>query len=295
MHLIVFDVDGTLVESDEFDGVLYARAVRDVLDIEVDEEWSTYRHVTDSGILDEILDRHTVEIDRSVAHASVKKAFVALVRDYLNDRNGRLPEIPGARAFVNRLIAHPKVCVAVATGGWRETAAMKLRAIGLDPETLTLSSGSDAISRVEIMQIAAQRALAGRPADRETYFGDGPWDRDASRQMDWDFIGIGPDVEHGSGFDDFLDQGAIAEVLRVTSLLRSVLRLRVLDWHLGGTPFRETGGAAQPRTMACGASGRTLRLNDTLGGFSRSADRLVLRLAVTTGPDDVRVAEALRA
>ncbi len=52
MHLIVFDVDGTLVESDEFDGVLYAKAVRDVLDIDVDEDWSSYRHVTDSGILD---------------------------------------------------------------------------------------------------------------------------------------------------------------------------------------------------------------------------------------------------
>ena len=25
MHLVVFDVDGTLVESDEFDGILYAR------------------------------------------------------------------------------------------------------------------------------------------------------------------------------------------------------------------------------------------------------------------------------
>ena len=62
MHLIVFDVDGTLVESDEFDGVLYAKAVRDVLDIDVDEDWSSYRHVTDSGILEEILDRHAVEM-----------------------------------------------------------------------------------------------------------------------------------------------------------------------------------------------------------------------------------------
>ena len=97
MRLVVFDLDGTLVESDEFDGVLYAKAVRDVLGIEVDDDWSGYRHATDSGILDEILDRHTVETDRSVAHASVKRAFVALVQDYLTDRNGRLPEIPGAR------------------------------------------------------------------------------------------------------------------------------------------------------------------------------------------------------
>ncbi len=178
MRLVVFDVDGTLVESDEFDGVLYAKAVRDVLDIEVDEDWSSYRHVTDSGILDEILDRHAVETDRTVAHAAVRKAFVALVRDYLSDRGGRLPEIPGARAFVNRLIALPEVRVAVATGGWRETAAMKLQASGLDPDVLHLSSASDAIRRIEIMQIAERRAMVGKPADRKFYFGNQPWDRE---------------------------------------------------------------------------------------------------------------------
>ncbi len=213
MHLIVFDVDGTLVESDEFDGVLYAQAVRDVLDIGVDEDWSSYQHATDSGILDEILDRHAVEIDRFAARASVKKAFVALVRDYLSDRDGRLPEIPGARAFVNRLIAHPEVRVAVATGGWPETAAMKLRAIGLDPDMLHLSSASDAIRRIEIMQIAERRAMADKPAERRFYFGNQSWDRAASRALGWNFIGIGNQVEHVRRFDDFLDRESIWQVL----------------------------------------------------------------------------------
>ena len=215
MHLVVFDVDGTLVESDEFDGVLYAKAVRDVLDIEVDDDWTGYRHATDSGILDEILDRHTVEMDRSVAHASVKRAFVALVHDYLNHRNGRLPGIPGARAFVNRLIAHPEVTAAVATGGWRETASMKLRAIGLDPEALHLSSASDAIRRIEIMQIAERRAMTGKPADRKFYVGNQPWDRAASRKLGWEFIGIGEQVEHVPRFEDFLDHESILEVLEL--------------------------------------------------------------------------------
>ena len=230
MHLIVFDVDGTLVESDEFDGVLYARAVRDVLDIEVDEEWSTYRHVTDSGILDEILDRHTVEIDRSVAHASVKKAFVALVRDYLSDRDGRLPEVPGARSFVNRLVAHPEVTAAVATGGWRETAAMKLRAIGLDPEMLHLSSASDAIRRIEIMQIAERRAMAGKPAERRFYFGNEPWDKEASRELGWNFIGIGKHIEDSARFDNFVDQESIWEILDLPPIGTSV--------HDGSLPRR---------------------------------------------------------
>ncbi len=92
---------------------------------------------------------------------------------------------------------------------------MKLRAIGLDPDSLSLASASDAESRVEIMQVAETRALAGRAVDRKTYFGNRPWDREASRQLGWHFIGIGPDVKHSSRLDDFLDQKAIAQALRL--------------------------------------------------------------------------------
>ena len=213
MHLVLFDVDGTLVESEDFDGVLYAQAIRNVLKIDVDQDWSGYRHQTDSGILNEVLERNRTELDRSVVRASVKREFVTLVAAYLADRGNRLTEVPGARAFVDRLSAHPAFQVAVATGGWKETAAMKLRAVGLDPDALNVASGSDAESRVEIMRIAARRALAGRRVDRKTYFGNRPWDRDASRQLDWDFVGIGPDVEHTTRFNDFLDHESIARVL----------------------------------------------------------------------------------
>ncbi len=213
MHLVVFDVDGTLVESEDFDGTLYARAIRNVLKIDVDEDWSGYRHVTDSGILNEVLERSGIGLDRALAHASVKSDFVGLMDRYLADRGNQLPEVPGARAFVDRLSAHQGFHVAVATGGWKETAAKKLRAIGLDPETFALSSGSDAISRVEIMQIAAHRALTGRLADRKTYFGNRPWDRDASRRLGWDFIGIGRDVEHSTRLDDFRDEESLAKAL----------------------------------------------------------------------------------
>ncbi len=213
MHLVVFDIDGTLVESEDFDGILYAQAIRNTLEIDVDEDWSGYRHQTDSGILNEVLDRHGVEGDRSLAHGSVRKEFIALVSGYLATRGDLLPEVPGARAFVSRLAGRPDVAVGIATGGWKETAAMKLRAIGLDPDSLSLASGSDAESRVEIMQVAETRALAGRAVDRKTYFGNRPWDWQASRRLGWHFIGIGPDVKHRTRFHDYSDQESVWKVL----------------------------------------------------------------------------------
>lgn len=213
MHLVVFDVDGTLVDSEDFDGILYARAIRTALKIDVDEDWSGYRHQTDSGILNEVLDHSGIECDRSRAHASVRREFIVLVACYLATRGNRLPEVAGARGFVNRLAGRPDVAVGIATGGWKDTAAMKLRAIGLDPDTLNLASGSDAESRVEIMRTAAERTLAGRSAERKTYFGNRPWDREASRRLGWHFIGIGPDVEHSTRFADFLDEETIVREL----------------------------------------------------------------------------------
>ena len=216
MHLVVFDVDGTLVESEDFDGVLYARAIGNALKIDVEEDWAGYRHQTDSGILNEVLDRNGFEGDRSLAHASVRREFISLVADYLAALGDRLPEVPGARAFVNRLANRPEVAVSIATGGWKETAAMKLRAIGLDPDALNVASGSDAVSRADIMRAAARRALGGRSADRKTYFGNRPWDREASLRLGWNFVGIGPDVEHSVRFDDFLDEESIDRALALT-------------------------------------------------------------------------------
>ena len=54
-HIVMFDVDGTLVDSAGFDGNLYAEAVRAVLGVDVDETWASYANVTDSGVLEQIL------------------------------------------------------------------------------------------------------------------------------------------------------------------------------------------------------------------------------------------------
>ena len=141
--------------------------------------------------------------DRFLVHSEVKEAFISLVADDLADRGGRFPEISGARAFVETLDTHPEVLVALVTGGWKETAMMKIRAIGLDPQALCLASASDAVSRVEIIRLAEQRALRGRQTERRAYFGDGPRDRRASQALGYDFIAIGEHVEHPARYSDF--------------------------------------------------------------------------------------------
>jgi beta-phosphoglucomutase-like phosphatase (HAD superfamily) len=213
MHLITFDIDGTLVDSEGFDSRLYVQAIREVLEIRIDDDWTRYRHVTDSGILEEILEGHQRTEKRDRIRAAVKTTFVRLVAEHLEASGGVLPEISGATKFLDRLAAYPTVAVAVATGGWRETALMKLRAIGLRPERLSLASASDSVSRTEIMRLAAERALGGRRARRRSYFGDGPWDKTASTQLGFDFVAIGGKVPHAPSYIDYTAADKILEEL----------------------------------------------------------------------------------
>lgn len=214
MHLILFDIDGTLVDSDEFDSELFVRAVREVLGVDIGDDWSVYRNVTDGGILDEIMDNAGLKAGRARIHSEVKTVFAGLVSEYLDERGGRLPEIEGAGAFLAELESLSEVSMALATGGWEETARMKLRAASLDRYSLPLASGSDAFTRVEIMQIAERRALGGQTASRRTYFGDGIWDKQASEELGYEFIAIGDKVQHPARYSHFRCKQAILAHLR---------------------------------------------------------------------------------
>jgi hypothetical protein len=65
------------------------------------------------------------------------------------------------------------------------------------------------------MRLAAQRALGGVIPSRATYFGDGPWDQQASRELGYDFVAIGRGVSHPVAFDDFNDSDAILDRLHL--------------------------------------------------------------------------------
>jgi phosphoglycolate phosphatase-like HAD superfamily hydrolase len=210
-HLVMFDIDGTLVDSAGFDGALYAQAVRDVLAAHVDETWASYRNVTDSGILEELLVPGRLDAPYDDIRARVQTRFIKLVRDYLATHS--LREVAGAMALIQALRAAPHVRVAIATGGWKETALLKLHAIGLDPAGVSFASASDAFERTKIMQLAERRATSGAPPGRRTYFGDGAWDKRACAELGYDFIAIGKGVEHEPRFDDFSDRAGVLAAL----------------------------------------------------------------------------------
>jgi hypothetical protein len=199
------------------DSHLYARAVRETLggNVYIDETWRPYVHVTDSGVLDEILVQHRFEEPLDELRSAVRRRFIELVRGHLDAGASVLREIRGATALLQELRARPNVCVAIATGGWAETAMMKLAAIGVSLDGIGFASSSDAHQRTKIMELAAERALRGVEPATRTYLGDGAWDQRASAELGYRFIAIGRALEHEPRFDDYMDRDAVLASLAV--------------------------------------------------------------------------------
>jgi phosphoglycolate phosphatase-like HAD superfamily hydrolase len=187
---IIFDIDGTLTATNDVDTDCFVQALAEHLGTTIDSDWSQYRHVTDSGIAAEILERQ----QRPVAEvAIVRERFVRLISAALRKTPHCCVEIAGAASFVKGLRALPNVVLGLATGGWGETALAKLRQAGIDATGLAFASADDSQARIEIMLKCRGQILATAPAftDQPVYVGDGVWDVASARTLGWQFIGIG--------------------------------------------------------------------------------------------------------
>lgn len=193
MELVVFDIDGTLTDTNVVDGECYWRAVCEVFGIVGEQpEWSDFPNVTDAGIAAELCLRHLgheMRSDEIEAIGSRLVAFleVALVGDPVAH------QIPGSAEILSILDTSSEYAVALATGGLRLSAELKLQRAGLPFAALPFASSIDAVSREDILRIAAGRA-AERHATQFTsftYVGDGVWDVKTARALGWRFIGIG--------------------------------------------------------------------------------------------------------
>lgn len=189
MHAVVFDIDGTLLESAAVDDALYREAVRAVLGgVQFRPSLADYTFVSDSGILQEILVDNSIEEVPGLVEA-VKSNFVRALGSHVAT-NGPFPEIPGAGQMLRQLQSSSMHSVAFATGGWRASAQLKLDSAGLGGFGFPLATSDDAQDRTVIMRIAL--ASIGDSFESVTYYGDGPWDRDASRILGWNFVAVGP-------------------------------------------------------------------------------------------------------
>ncbi len=192
MPAIIFDVDGTLTQSNDHDADAFVRAVRDVLGLErVSTDWSTYEHSTDQAIAEELA-RRAGRNDVDAAADEVRERFLDVLGELLDERG--LEPVFGAAVLLESLRTEGWP-VAIATGAWDESACMKLHAAGIDVDGVPMATASDARERPAIIRLAAERAGVDLGAGGAScvYVGDGIWDVKAAATLGIGFLGVAED------------------------------------------------------------------------------------------------------
>ncbi len=194
MHLVMFDIDGTLIQSNQADTKCYLAALSTLGIHAVNKDVSSYPHVTDASIATEILSIHHQRPAESRDIATLRQHYLEHLTAEATANPDGFQLIPGAQQAFETLYRQTDTAVALATGAWEPTARLKLAQSGFDmSDQIPFASSSDALSRESIMTLAYQRAKRTYNQtgfESITYVGDATWDVRASRQLGYQFIGI---------------------------------------------------------------------------------------------------------
>jgi beta-phosphoglucomutase-like phosphatase (HAD superfamily) len=189
MRLVLFDVDGTLTATSRIDNTCYARAFRRTFGRDVPTtDWNCYHHVTDVGILREILNCEQGEPLCSKEIERFEENYRRELEGAFIRKPAEFRSVPGARDALRKMAESSTVRVALATGGMRQTALFKLGRAGIDGSRIPGAFANDGITRAEIARTAIQRAEI-EPED-VVYVGDGVWDVKTAAEMGMRFVGV---------------------------------------------------------------------------------------------------------
>ena len=192
--LAIFDIDGTLTTFQDEEEVCFSQSLLDLFGIsKYNRDWGSYKNVTYSGFLFEIIQEHLGRSPSEVDIQSFEETFIKLYEPAARSGDPTERVIPGANEVLLRLRGIENLQLAIATGNWRRVAELKLAGARIDIAGIPMSTSSEAISREDIMISAQTIAIdlnSGQSFDKVTYIGDGEWDAKASKNLKYDFIGI---------------------------------------------------------------------------------------------------------
>ena len=153
MHLILFDIDGTLIDTGGAGSRSLNLALKELLYIEDAFRGISMAGKTDTEIIKEGLIKHGFSMDGNI-NAVVKAYLKHLQKEILNDRKHVKP---GVYELLKKLRILKDVALGLLTGNLEEGARIKLDPFGLNEYFSTGAFGSDDEDRNRLLPIAVKR------------------------------------------------------------------------------------------------------------------------------------------
>lgn len=197
-RLILFDIDGTLLDAGGSGRWAMTRAFEEVFGIEDAEPFSRsvrFDGMTDPLILGEIARNASIPEDRLATHAArLEASFLRHLEQRLAATPARRA-LPGVIDLLDRLSGVGMTAVGLATGNIEAGARLKLASVGLSDYFAAGGFGSDAVDRAGIGQVARRRFERRLGATLEPgeilIVGDSPEDVRAARANGFRSLAVG--------------------------------------------------------------------------------------------------------
>ncbi|OBB18945.1 HAD family hydrolase [Mycolicibacterium setense] len=178
---VLFDVDGTLVDSNYLHVHAWARAFREE-NIDV-AAWQIHRSIGMDG-------SSLVTALSGDASEAVQQRLKDRHSSLYKDRADLIVRLPGARELLHHLAGNG-VRVVLASSAPDDELAITRKVLDSDDAIFAATSSKDvdtAKPDPSIVEVALERA--GVSADRAVFVGDAVWDGEAATRVDVPFIGL---------------------------------------------------------------------------------------------------------
>jgi len=209
MNLIVFDIDDTLTKSEYQHQLAYVNTMKEFGITTINQNWSEYKHHTDSYILKKNYENNLAEkFDFSFIH-DFENRMTELILSL-----EKVSEINGAKNIINYFNGKTNYAISFATGSLLKPALIKLNQSGIKYKAELVVGSNETYEREGIVEKAIKKA---KDFHQVTSFeniisvGDGIWDLKTAQNLGLHFIGIGM-----KNYADFNDEN---------------IKVHIKDWH----------------------------------------------------------------
>ncbi len=219
MHALIFDLDGTLVDTVYAHVLAWQRALAEAGVVVAGHR--LHRHVGSSGgLIARFAQRETGHQLSDAQVRTVHRRHQEVFRELLPSPQ----PLPGAAQAFGTLAAAGVPC-AIATASYRPVIDPSLAALGLGPDAVVVEGGGALRGKPEPDLFLAGRERLGRPADDCIVVGDAVWDHVGARRAGMLSVGV---LTGGYGEEELYHAGAFRVYRHIADLLDNLDELGIL-------------------------------------------------------------------